>query len=244
MLQGTDIDGRTVYTADGEKVGKVDEVYCENTGATEWLVIKKGLLSGKRLLVPAQGAELSGDDIRLAYTQAQIDGAPDIDDTRFESDDDEEKVYTHYGMEYPGRSFGYADASDYRRHDWDVDRSADKSVTSHEEQLAVGKETVNAGTVRLHKWVENKPVSETVNLRRDTAEVRVEPINERVDNANFGEDEVEVNLTREEAVVSKQTIAKERVSLEADTEQVQEQVTDTVREEHVEVEGAGATTRR
>jgi stress response protein YsnF len=78
-----------------------------------------------------------------------------------------------------------------------------------------------------------------VNLHQETARVTREPIDQPVSRAEIGEQEVEVELRGEEAVVQKETVAKERISLEKDVTTERETVTDEVRRERVEVDGDG-----
>ncbi len=60
-----------------------------------------------------------------------------------------------------------------------------------------------------------------------------------VDDAEIGEEQVDVTLRAEEAMVQKQTVAKERVGLEKDVQTERKTVSDEVRKERVEVEGEG-----
>ncbi len=90
--------------------------------------------------------------------------------------------------------------------------------------------------MRLRKWVETEPVQEDVELRRETARVEREPINEPVGGDAIGEEEIEVRLREEEVVAQKRVVAKERVGIEKDGETGRETVTDELRKERVEVE--------
>ncbi len=51
------------------------------------------------------------------------------------------------------------------------------SVSRHEEEIQVGKREVEYGRVRLRKWVETEPVTEEIELRRETAFVERQPVN-------------------------------------------------------------------
>lgn len=113
----------------------------------------------------------------------------------------------------------------------------DQTVTRSEEELRVGTREVEAGRVRLRKWVETTPVNEQVQLRQETAYVEREPINQPVSGASLGEQEVDVTLRREEPVVQKDVIERERISVGKDVQTETQTVSDEVRQEHVEVEG-------
>ena len=215
--------GRTVYSSDGEKLGKVDDVLVDARGEPVYIETKKGLFSGKRHVVPVSGMAASGDDLTVAYTKEQLMNAPSFDD---EVDYERERQLAGY--------YG----TDVR--DWDVAR--DEAMTRSEEELRVGTRQVEAGRVRLRKWVETEPVSETVTTRRETARVTREPITDaNVDEAMSGpeltEQEHEVTLTAEEAVAEKRTVPKERVRLDKDTVTEEQTVSEEIRKERIEVEG-------
>jgi uncharacterized protein (TIGR02271 family) len=109
-------------------------------------------------------------------------------------------------------------------------------VTRSEEELQVGTREQQAGRARLRKWVETEPVDMDVDLRRETARVTRERIDEPVRGAQIGEQEIEVPLHEERAVVEKQVVAKERIGLEKDVDTQTERVTDEVRKERVDVD--------
>ena len=216
--------GAPVYDRDGDKIGKVEEIfYDEGTSRPEGIGIGTGLLGTKRVLVPVAGASASDEGFTVPYGKDQVKHAPDIDSDEI-SEDTEQELYTYYGLDrsVPEPRGEVRDAG---------------TVTRSEEELEVGKRDVDAGRARLRKWVETEPVQMDVDLHRETARVTREPIDEPVSGAEIGEDEVEVPLRAEEPMVSKQTVAKERVGLEKDVEVERRTVSDEVRKERVEVEG-------
>ena len=115
---------------------------------------------------------------------------------------------------------------------------SDNAVTRAEEELIVGKREVEAGRLRLRKWVETEPVEVEVTLQRETARIRREPITDPdAAPAEIGEAEIELSLRAEQPVVHKQTVAKERIVVEKEVETELERITDEVRKERVEIEG-------
>ena len=119
-----------------------------------------------------------------------------------------------------------------------VAADANNAVTRAEEELVVGKREVEAGRLRLRKWVETEPVEVEVELQRETARIRREPITDpSATPAEIGEAEIELALRAEEPVVHKQTVAKERIVVEKEVETELERITDQVRKERVEIEG-------
>jgi uncharacterized protein (TIGR02271 family) len=233
--------GEPVYSSDGEKIGSVEEIYVdEETGQPEWIGLGTGFFGTKRVVVPVAGAERTGDGFTVPYSKEQVKETPDIDSDEI-SQEAEERLYAHYGLGYSERrsETGLPEGAPSMQGDVDVQRgtAAKGDVVRAEEELRVGKRETEAGRARLRKWVETEPVEMDVELRRETARVTREPIDQPASGAELGEQEIEVPLREEEAVVQKQTVAKERISLEKDVETERETVADEVRKERVDVEG-------
>ena len=91
------LHGRTVYSSDGEKLGKVDDVLVDADGTPVYVETKKGLFSGKRHVVPVAGMTADGDDLRVAYTKEQLEGAPALGDDDDIDYDRERALGSHYG---------------------------------------------------------------------------------------------------------------------------------------------------
>lgn len=116
-------------------------------------------------------------------------------------------------------------------------------MTRSEEQLQVGTETVQTGRARLRKYVTTETQTVQVPVSHDEVRIEREPITE----ANRGqamaggeltEEEHEIVLTEERAVVSKETVPVERVRLGTETVRDTETVTEEVHSEQIDVEGA------
>jgi len=221
--QLTRLQGASVTTADGEEVGKFEGLFYDvGTRRPEWIAVASGALGTKRTLVPFEGATADDDSIEVAYAAEQVRDAPDVDRDEI-SHELEQRLYDYYGLTAP-----QAQAQP---------PAGDASLVRSEEELHVGKEQVDAGRARLRKWVETEPVELDVELRRETARVRTEPVNEPVADVELGEQEVELPLTAEQPVVAKQAVAKERVTLERDVEVEHRRIEDEVRKERIDVDG-------
>ncbi|GAA1166221.1 Stress response protein YsnF [Corynebacterium glaucum] len=113
-------------------------------------------------------------------------------------------------------------------------------IIRSEEQLNVSTDRVESGQVRLRKYVVNE--TETVEVPVEREEVRVvrEPITD-ADRANYdgniGEQEASVTLHEDRVNVSKDSVPVEKVSLEKDTVQGTERVSEEVRKERFETDG-------
>jgi len=227
--------GAPVYDNDGDKIGKVEEIfYDQQTRVPEWIGIGTGFFGTKRALVPVKGAQVSDDGLAVAYSKEQVKDSPDIDDDEI-TQQAEADLAAYYGLGYSTEhsQTGLTEA-DKRPTKSGKDKT---SVTRSEEELEVGKRSVEAGTARLRKWVETEPVTLDVELRREVARVTTESIDRPVGEHDFSEEEVELPLHQEKPVVQKQAVAKERVGLEKDVQTEKQTLEDEVRKERVEVEG-------
>jgi uncharacterized protein (TIGR02271 family) len=113
-------------------------------------------------------------------------------------------------------------------------------MTRSEEELRVGTTERESGRVRLQKYVVEDEVTETVPVRRVVVRVEREPITDAnrgdaLDGPAISEEEHEVVLHAEEAVVDKRAVPKERIRLETDVTTDEETVSETVRKERVDV---------
>jgi sporulation protein YlmC with PRC-barrel domain len=233
--------GRTVVDRDGEKIGKLNEIYLDReTNTPEWALVNTGLLGKKSSFVPLKGAAAAGEDVRVAYAKDQVRGAPSIDPDGELSQQEEAELYRHYGLEYSeagsgsGLPEGTTAATGGRPGGGDA-------MTRSEEEVRVGTVERERGRARLKKYVETEDVQESVPVRREQARVEREPItdanvDEAISGPEISEAEHEVTLREEEPVVEKRTVPKERVRLDKDVETGEEQVSEQVRKERIEAE--------
>ncbi len=120
--------------------------------------------------------------------------------------------------------------------------TTDDAMTRSEERLQVGTQKVETGRAKLRKRIVTEQVSTTVPVSHQTATVTREPITEAnmpkaMDGPAISEEEHEVTLVAEKPVVAKETVAVERVRLGVDTVTEQQNVTEQVRKEQIEVDG-------
>ena len=111
-----------------------------------------------------------------------------------------------------------------------------------EEELQVGKRTVDRGTTRIRRYVVRKPVEESVTLRDETVSVErrrpVTPGEAGVPAGAFEERTIEVHQTAEEPVVNKTARVVEEVVVRKDVTERTETVREDVRREEVDVQNA------
>ena len=114
-----------------------------------------------------------------------------------------------------------------------------------QEDLKIGKRTVQRGAVRVHRRITETPVQEQVTLNEERAVVERRPVDRpatAADLAAFKEGEMEIRETSEEPVVSKTARVVEEVSVGKEANQRTETVSDTVRRTDVDVERTGERT--
>ena len=125
--------------------------------------------------------------------------------------------------------------------------TTDNSMTRSEERMTVGTTSQEVGRARMRKFVVSENVTESVPVTREEVRVEREPITDAnignaMDGPAISEVEHEVVLHAEEPVVAKEAVPVERVRLDKETVTDHETVTDEVRKEQIEMEGAEGTT--
>ena len=241
--------GREVVDEQDEKIGKVDEIYVDDqTDQPEWALLSTGLFGGKGTFVPITGAVEAGGQIRVPFAKRQIKDAPSFGGERELSQEEERRLYRHYGIEYSERASdsglpaGGAPQQPEGATGHDVSGpTTDSAMTRSEEEVTVDKTRREAGRVRLRKHVVTEDVNVTVPVQREEVRLEREPITDaNVEQAATGpdisEEEHEVVLHQEEVVVGKQAVPKERVRLDKETVVEQRQVGERVRKEQIEVD--------
>jgi len=266
MIDSKQIDqilGETVYGSDGDKLGKVGQIYLDDaTGRPEWATVQTGLFGNHESFVPVAQAELNDSGLTVPYSKNQIKDAPRVDvEQGHLSQDEEAALYRHYGMDYseqnsdsglPADGGGMGarhDGGDNTGNDRSDDRghntsgpTTDEAMTRSEEQLKVGTEQVQAGKARLRKHVVTEQQNVTVPVSREEVRVEREPItdanrDQAFDGPDISEEEHEVVLTEERPVVEKEAVPVERVKLSKETVTEEQQVSEQVRKEQIDTDG-------
>jgi uncharacterized protein (TIGR02271 family) len=244
--------GRTVVDRDGDKIGKLDEIYLDQeTGRPEWALVNTGLFGTRSTFVPLSGADPVGNEVQVRWEKTHVKDAPSVEADGQLSHEEEAQLYEHYGFDYSG---DYADsaadagpATSGNGTTGTVGRdtsgpTTDDAMTRSEEELQVGKAKREHGRVRLKKYVVTEQEQHTIPVQREVARVEREPItdgnvDQALDGPDISEEEHEMTLSEERPVVEKQVVPKERVRLDKDVESDQRQVSEDVRKERIEAEG-------
>ena len=246
--------GKSVVGSDGEKIGKVEEIYLDtDSQQPEWISVTTGWFGSHRSLVPLAEASEEDGDVRVPYAKAYVQEAPHYDPGTELSEEQEADLFRYYGTTLAGQGSG-APAADLSGQPGVQGRdvsgpTTDDAMTRSEERLHVGTERVETGRARLRKYIVTENVQTTVPVSREEVRIEREPITDAnrgaaMSGPEISEEEHEVTLTAERPVVSKEAVPVERVRLDKETTTEQRQVTDQVRKEQIDIEGAETDERR
>lgn len=246
--------GSTAYGYDGEKIGTVRDALVEPaTGRIRFLLVDVGgWFSSKEVLVPVGYARIEANDVFFDnLTKDQVKAM---------SEYREGEAYTTEMMDTDERvlrGVNDVDTAGYRERvvsgkDTDIAEYRQQAYTTPdrlqllEERLVVNKDRFKAGSVQIGKRVETH--TETVNVPLQREEVIIErhavtdgrPVAGAVLGA--ASETVNVDLEAERANVSKQAFVSEEVSLGKRTVTENQQVTETIGKEVLEVNKTGDVT--
>lgn len=152
------------------------------------------------------------------------------------------------GFDESARPYTTRDVDDERARysTGDFNTEGEKTLPIVEEEMNIGKREVQRGGVRVHTYVEEKPVEQNVNVRDETVNVERRPVDRPASEADlnaFREGTFEVTETDEEVVAEKRPHVTEEVVINKDVEQRNQNVRDTVRRTNVETEDIGTKGR-
>jgi stress response protein YsnF len=234
--------GQPAYDTEGHKIGHVDAVYEDDDGSgPEWFAIKTGWFGTHITFVPVRGALVSEGRLVIRWTKDIVRDAPRVEADGHLTHEEEMELYRYYGMEWsPAAEAAQREPVDAEPEvaQEAVYVSNDDAMTRSEEELRVQTVSSEVGRVRLKKWIETEDVTVTVPVRREMARVVVESADGQVVDVEMpnGADGEDIVVWKEEIVVEKQIVPKERVRLEKDVVEEQRVVSDEVRKERITVE--------
>ena len=251
MISQQDISsviGSNAVDNDGDKLGKVGQVYLDDqTQQPTWVSVSTGFFGTSETFVPIEGARFEGDDLHVSYDKGKIKDAPRIEADQHLSETEEAELYRYYGLEW-GTGYatdttttgttttGYAETAHTTPPATTTD---DAAVTLSEERAVVDKESREAGRARLRKYTTTETETVDVPVTKEKLVVERTPVSGEQTTAPIADtDQVEeVTLREERAVIDKETVAVEEVRIGKEQVTEHEQVSAEVRKEHVDIEG-------
>ena len=251
--QWDNLIGLTAIDGDGDKIGKVGQIYLDDAaGQPEWVTVSTGLFGTRESFAPLYNASVRDGQLVLAVPEQLVKDAPNVDDDGHLADTEVAALYQHYAAHLdPAAGPGTRDADDdgypARHAGEDVTSAAeddipgpvtDDAMTRSEERLHVGTESVPAGRARLRKYVVTENVTTTVPVSHEEVRLEREPITDAnrdaaLSGTDISEEEHEVRLHAERPVVTKETVPVERVRLATETVTGEQQVSSEVRKEQI-----------
>jgi uncharacterized protein YrrD len=94
--------GKLLIDAEGEKIGKLEDVYVDvETDVPQFATVKEGFIGRHLTFVPLDGIKVGPDELQVAVTKEQVQAAPNIEQHGEElSQADESALYHHYELNY------------------------------------------------------------------------------------------------------------------------------------------------
>jgi uncharacterized protein (TIGR02271 family) len=198
------------------------------------------------------------DGVHVSVAKDMVSEAPKIDADGHLTPDESAELYRHYGMPMPrtapdkmagGRAGLEAEARTGRGKTAGEERAEGaqsgqrgrrdergQDMIRSEERLKVGTEQVESGHVRLRKYVVTEEQQVTVPVRHEEVRVEREPVTAgQPTGAKIGEQEQDVVLHAEKAVVGTETVPVEKVRLNTETVTEEQTVSGEIRKEQIEV---------
>jgi sporulation protein YlmC with PRC-barrel domain len=141
--------GRTVVDRDGEKLGKLGDLYLdEETNRPAYGGVRTGLLGRHESIVPLEGIVERGDDLVVPHDAERVRSAPAIDPDAALAEDEQERLTRHYGIDM---------------------------IRSEEEVVSGTTEMRPTERVRLRKVRVTDHVTKTVPVRREEIRLETDP---------------------------------------------------------------------
>src|SRR5215217_4900999 len=219
--------GYEVYDQAGEKIGKVDDLFLDESDRPEYIGVKMGFLGTRSTLIHWEAVTSTDDEgrvITVATDKATTKNGPTFDDDRDITPEFENEVYSYYGLQRTSSTEeSGAYESYYAEETTQTAGMVDRTDLADEGELRVQRteEELAAGT-RERESIE-------VPTRHEEVSVERVPVEGEASEAEIGEDEVVVPVTEEEVVVGKRPMVKEEVRIRKDVVEDTEVVEEDVR---------------
>jgi sporulation protein YlmC with PRC-barrel domain len=94
--------GKMLVDRDGEKIGKLQDVYVDvENDEPQFATVKEGFIGRHLTFVPLGAIRVGPDELQVAVTKEQVEAAPNIELHGEElSQADESALYHHYELNY------------------------------------------------------------------------------------------------------------------------------------------------
>src|ERR687898_218582 len=238
--------GYEVYDRNDEKIGKVDDLFINESDQPEYIGVKMGFLGLEGTsLIPWELSRVNeeGHRIEVSVDKAQVKEGPSFNDDEDITPEYENEVLSYYGVGGSSQeSAELADRGAYGDYYGDED---ELRVQRTEEELRVGTREREAGALKVRKRVRTDREQISVPTRHEEVSVERVPVEGReASEAEIGADEVVMPVTEEEIVVEKRPVVKEELRIRKDVVEDEEIVEEDVRKEEVHIDDQTERGRR
>lgn len=251
--QAEDLLGARVTGADGKVVGTVEQVFRDDVdGTPAWARVRAGK-TGR--FVPLGSSQVTPDGLSVPFDSQKILSGPDIDAGQHMSAAQAEELSRYYGLIVPAQQSRGRLAEETGEQQQGTrqpplgeqmpageqmpgeETGGSDWLIRQEERIQVGKEMLETGRIRLHKYVDTESIEQPVHLYREDFEIERIPIGggEQV-SSTLEEGVQEIVLHEERIVLRKELVPVERVRLLTRRVATDSTVRDEVRRERIEVE--------
>ncbi|MFN2452179.1 MAG: PRC and DUF2382 domain-containing protein [Candidatus Dormibacteria bacterium] len=215
-------EGRTIVGSDGQRVGRISQVYLDHeTGAPTWGSVHTGLFGAGLAFVPLQGGHWQGETYAMPFPAQLCKTAPHFNEDQELTHADQRRLFEHYGAARRGvlgRGGGAARDEGAASGVAAGQDAGGTSAVRSEERTSADMLRSPGETVRLRKTVVSEPVSRTVTVRRDELRIEREPVtaaelSHGQARAELREGVHELTLMQEEPAIEKTMVPVERVRL-------------------------------
>jgi uncharacterized protein (TIGR02271 family) len=233
--------GYEVYDHSSEKIGKVDDLFVDESDQPEYIGVKMGLLGlSGTTLIPWEicTADETTQRIEVSADKDTVKNGPAFNDDRDITPEFEQEVYSYFGLQ---RTESAEEPGAYEPYQGAAQTTTDEDelrVQRTEQELAAGTREREAGQLKVRKRVRTAREQIEVPTRHEEVTVERIPVEGEATEAQIGEDEVSVPVTEEEVVTDKRAVAKEEVRVRKDAVEDTEVVEEDVRREEIDVEDA------
>ncbi len=225
--QAEELLGAQVTGADGKVVGTVEQVFRDDVdGTPAWARVRSGK-TGR--FVPLGSSQVTRDGLSVPFDTQKIMGGPNIDAGQHMSAAQADELSRYYGLAIPTQQAQQAQQPQGKLTD-------EEWLVRQEERLQVGKEMLETGRVRLHRYVDVEPVEQAVHVYHEEYDIERMPVSGEERTHSFEEGEQEIILHEERAVLRKEVVPVERVRLTARRVDEDKTIKDEIRRERIEIE--------
>jgi hypothetical protein len=126
-----------VYDNQGERIGKVDDLFVDESDREEYIGVKMGFLGMKSTLIPMDIVRVNEDNrsIEVSDSKGHVKSAPSFDDDEDITPDFEDRIRSYFGLESLGTPEG-----DYDAYSGTADRDADDDTREYEDHYSPDSE--------------------------------------------------------------------------------------------------------